>query len=241
MLSIIIPTRNEEKVIAGGLKQFLSFKKKYSLELVVSDGESTDKTVEIAKRFADKIAVRTAGCKHTIAEGRNHGAMVSRGGLLLFFDADVRISDVDFFLSRVVKFFESNPKYIAATANLRVYKTEENWVDFLIHELFNRIICFSTNVPFFHLSKGECQIVRKSAFEKIGGYNEDIVLGEDNDLFWRLCRAGKTYFFKDLVLYHSPRRFRKEGYGKVLVQYLLTGITLLLFRKSHVKEWKPIR
>lgn len=241
MISIIIPTRNEEKYIEAGLKQFVSFKKKFWLELIVSDGESGDKTIKIAEKYADKIALRNAGCKKTIAEGRNHGARLAGGDLLMFFDADVRIPDVNAFLTNVVDFFELRPNVIAATTNLRVYAKEENVIDWLIHGLFNKIICFSTNIPFFHLSKGECQIVRKSAFEMIGGYNEDIVLGEDNDLFWRLCRVGKTHFFKDLVLYHSPRRFRKEGYLKVLIQYILTGVTLLLFRKSHMKEWKPVR
>lgn len=241
MINIIIPTRNEEGYIEAGLKQFLPFKKKFALELIVSDGDSSDNTVKISHKFADKIVHRRKCCNRTIAEGRNHGAMRAKGDLFIFLDADVRIPDVEKFLSRVVSFFENNKKYIAATTNIKVYKEEQNWLDFLVHLMFNKIISFSTHVPFFHLSKGECQIVRKSAFESVGGYNEDIVLGEDNDLFWRLCRMGKTYFFKDLCVFHSPRRFRKDGYLKVLTQYLLSGFTLLFFRKSHLKEWKPIR
>ena len=241
MISIIIPTRNEEKYIGQGLKQFLPFKKKFALELIVSDGDSSDNTVRIAKKFADKIIRRRENCARTIAEGRNHGAMNAKGSLLMFFDADVRIPDVGKFLSRVVCFFYNNKKYIAATTNIKVYEKEQNLLDFFVHLMFNRIISFSTHVPFFHLSKGECQIVRKSAFEAVGGYDEGIVLGEDNDLFWRLCRTGKTFFFMDLCVFHSPRRFRKEGYLRVLVQYLLSGITLLFFRRSHLKEWKPVR
>ena len=53
-ISIIIPTLNEEKLITQTLKQFdCDIKKNFGLEVIVSDGGSTDSTLEIARNYAD--------------------------------------------------------------------------------------------------------------------------------------------------------------------------------------------
>ena len=55
MFSIIIPTLNEESLIAQTITQFDNIKNKYDIEIIVSDSSSTDNTVEIAKRYTDEI------------------------------------------------------------------------------------------------------------------------------------------------------------------------------------------
>ncbi len=92
-----------------------------------------------------------------------------------------------------------------------------------------------------HLSKGECQVVRRAAFEAIGGYDERIVAGEDCDLFQRLSQAGRILFLREMCVYHSPRRFRTWGYRKLLFMYVREAFFLTLFRRSYVSEWEPVR
>ena len=92
-------------------------------------------------------------------------------------------------------------------------------------------LSFPLHVP---LSKGECQLVRRSAFEQVGGYNEKLVAGEDCNLFYRLQKIGKLKYFNRLYVYHSPRRFRKYGYIRVTMIYLREGLSMLFRGKSYV-------
>ena len=105
MLSIVIPTLNEEK----HLKKHLESIKKQDFdncEIIVADAGSSDKTKKIAKDFGCKI---TKG--GTPAQGRNEGAKQARGSLLLFLDADVALTKNS--LLKVLKEFKERKLKIA--------------------------------------------------------------------------------------------------------------------------------
>ena len=79
MLSIIIPTLNEEKYLPVLLESIKKQKFEGDYELIVADAGSQDKTVEIARNFGGKIV--PGGLP---AKGRNQGAAEARGDLFLF-------------------------------------------------------------------------------------------------------------------------------------------------------------
>jgi len=244
-LSIFIPTRNEAKYIGTTLAQFEMFWKKYDLEIIVSDANSTDGTVEIVQHFADlsgqrvKLVQADPG-KQNIAIGCNHGAAQAKAPLLFRIDADVRIPDKDHFLGKIFAYFEKEPSLVGATVPIWVYPEEARASDRLYHVLMNGIIrlSFFLKVP---LAKGECQIVRRPAFEQLGGYDERLTAGEDCNLFYRLQKVGRVKYLSNLRVHHSPRRFRQYGYLPLTMIYLREGLWMLLGRKSYLEEWKPVR
>ena len=76
--SIVVPTFNEERIIAktlGAIRHHLS---NIDYELIVTDDGSTDRTCDIAERYADRV-VRFTGKKGTIGANRNRGARVAHG------------------------------------------------------------------------------------------------------------------------------------------------------------------
>jgi glycosyltransferase involved in cell wall biosynthesis len=242
-ISIIIPTRNEEKYIGRTLTQFEDSLERLNLEIIVSDANSTDKTAEIVREFESRThgrirLVQPEG-KQNIAIGRNAGAARATGDLLMHMDADVRIPELDRFFTLVREKFE-DPKVVAATMPLWIYPEESGLSDKLFHLFMNSTIRISFFFGVF-LAKGECQLVRRSVFEQIGGYNETIVAGEDCNLFYRLHKVGKIPYIYQLCIYHSPRRFRQYGYFKVSMIYLREGIWLLFQHKSYMKEWEQVR
>ena len=88
MLSIIIPTLNEEKYLPKLLESIKkqSFK---DYEIIVADANSKDKTRKIARDYGCKIT--SGGILPAVA--RNNGAKKAAGEILLFIDADCIIEN----------------------------------------------------------------------------------------------------------------------------------------------------
>ena len=85
MVSIIIPTLNEEEYLPR-LLQSIKEQKYKDYEIIVADAGSQDKTLEVAKKYG---AVITGG-GHP-GKGRNEGVKVAHGNAFLFLDADVSL------------------------------------------------------------------------------------------------------------------------------------------------------
>ena len=84
-------------------------------------------------------------------------------------------------------------------------------------------------------------MIRASVFHQIHGYREDLAAGEDNDLFARLSKVGRTHFYAKCFAYHTGRRGHKEGWGKLFLIWTLNLIWVALFNKSYSREWKEVR
>lgn len=241
--SVIIPTRNEAATIGETLRQYTALIDVVDLEIIVSDAHSTDDTAAIVAQwtaqFGDRIRFVQPPGKQNIAIGRNAGAAVATGEIMFHTDADVRLPEPTLFFQTIARHF-ADPNITAATAPIRIYPEEATFTDRFYHWLMNTTIRWSIPLHWC-LAKGECQIVRRSAFEQIGGYDEALVAGEDCNLFYRLQMTGKMLFLKEIAVHHSPRRFRKYGYWKVSYLYFMEGVSRLLVKKSFAREWKVVR
>ena len=241
MISIIIPTLNEESVLERtlvGLKGLQPLE----YELIISDGRSSDRTAEIARRFTDKVVVYSGEARQTIGGGKNLGAALAQGKYLLFLDADATIPDPENFLDRIAVEFEKDENLLGATVRLRVSEGEATLQDRIFSTIFiDWVHYLCNNILRIGSSSGEFQFVRKESFDKIGGYDETMPLGEDNELSRRLARLGRTKMFYDLKIYHTGRRFHKQGWGAVLYKWNAHNLQRLFGIKSSAKEWKPIR
>ncbi len=90
-LSVVVPTLNEELNIGRTLRYIRCFDP--LAELIVVDGGSSDKTVQIAKKFANQVIVKKT---KTIGAARNLGAKAANGEVILFVDADT-LPHIEFF------------------------------------------------------------------------------------------------------------------------------------------------
>ncbi|HUC88695.1 MAG TPA: glycosyltransferase [Candidatus Paceibacterota bacterium] len=240
MISIIIPTLNEEKVIE---KTLASLRKLINVpyEIIISDGKSTDKTVEIAKKYADHVVEYKGQNRQTIAQGRNDGAKAARGDFLVFLDADCVIPDSNEFFSQALRNFNEKKGIIALTGNIRVLKQYETLADRLVFLYMNSFFRFANNVLHKGQAPGEFQMIRKSAFESVHGFREDLVAGEDVDMFLRLSKIGSTFFDKNLTVFHTGRRAHKIGWPRLLWMWFMNSMHVSIFNKSKSKEWTAIR
>jgi glycosyltransferase involved in cell wall biosynthesis len=240
MISIIIPTLNEVKYVGLLLSQFTTeIRKKYDLEIIVSDGGSTDGTVELVKDQVDILLLHDSKTRQTIAEGRNKGAVIAKGKILFFINADTFIKDINRFFQVISKELQ-NPKTIALTCQVSIFPEEETLSDKIFHT-FNNYYFATLNYLGVGMGRGECHIIRRERFFEVGQYNEAIIAGEDFELFTRLARKGKIRFLHNLKIYESPRRYRRYGYLRVLAAWFRNCVYIVLFKKSVPGEWEVIR
>ena len=103
MVSIVIPTLNEEKYLPILLQ---SIKKQdfKDYEIIISDAFSIDKTIEIAKEYGARV-IRDK--KKLPARQRNNGVKIAKGEIILFLDADTKLPD-DFLLTTYSDFTNKN-------------------------------------------------------------------------------------------------------------------------------------
>jgi glycosyltransferase involved in cell wall biosynthesis len=241
MISIVIPTYYEEKIIEFTLR---SLKSQLTIphEIIVSDGGSKDRTVAVAEKYADKVVVFSGAERQTIAQGRNEGARAARGEFLVFLDADCVIRDPDSFFTAALGDFERMGNLVALTALLRVLPEGETLCDRIVTSIVNTVVVFKNNV--LHKGEvpgGEFQMMRKQAFDQIGGFNGQLVTREDRDIFFRLSKIGRTLCDRRLTVFHTGRRAHIVGWGRLIGLFLVNTLSFHVRGKIRSKEWTPVR
>lgn len=232
-ISVIIPTLLEEKYVATTLSKLVKINPR--IDIVVVDGESEDNTVQIAKHFTTKVYKI---CERGISKAKNYGAKLSTGDLLVFLDADV-IPPYDF-TEKVTETFK-DPAIVGATCNILPARPKpRETIFFIFHNLIIRVLTWLPYINFKHF-RGEFLAVRKSDFQKVGGFKESIACLEDHDLARRLSQMGRLAYIKNLTVYESMRRVRKSGLLQVIWLWSINFISYILRGEPISKVWKPVR
>lgn len=222
MLSVIIPTYNEEKNLPGLLESLTSEKRK-DVEIIVADRPGKDRTREIAREYGCRI---TNG--GSPAEGRNQGAQIAKGDMLLFLDGDVRLSPE--FLSKSIEDFKER-KLDIASYHLYPMKGNFKLNRFSIDLLYNR----PQTILKRKFPMGAMGImVKKIIFDKIGGFDTSIKLAEDMYFVQQAAEMGRFGIIKDVPIFMPTRRFDKDGYFRTGFKYLMCG--LHMWFKGPVRE-----
>ena len=216
MISIIIPAYNEENY----LPKLLNCIKKQTYknyEVIVADANSIDKTKQIAKKYGCKIV--KGGLP---AVGRNNGAKVAKGDILLFLDADIKF-DEDFLKNAVNELKERN----LDVAGCYIHPLGDNVIDRIFFSIFNLWI-FATQF-FYPNASGSGIFCKKWLHKKVKGFDETIKLSEDMDYARRCGKFGKFRILRTAKSYVAMRRFEKEGRFKVGLKLLLSAFYRIFF------------
>ena len=235
MISIIIPTYNEEAVIGDTLSRLKSLTLPH--ETIVTDDGSEDQTIQISKKYADKVL--EAGVRRTtFSVNRIRGAAAAQGDFLVFMDSTtVVLDDLNDFFTRALSHFENDPKLMALTGALWVQPELETTMDRIVYIVFNWVHRFKNNVLHIGESSGKFQMMRRDAFEAVGGFNESLVAREDADMFNKLAKSGRTLCDPKLVIYHSGRRAHAIGWPRLLYTWVIETLWVSLFGKALSTNW----
>jgi glycosyltransferase involved in cell wall biosynthesis len=216
MLSIIIPTLNEEKYLPILLSQIKKQNFNGNLEIIIADAGSTDRTLEIARNYGCKII--PGGLP---ARGRNEGAKIAQGDIFLFMDAD-NIFLPENFLKKLLEEFE---KRNLAVASFPIFP-QGNGFDKFAYRLYNVWVNLSQR---FSAWATNSVLVKREVFEKVGGFDEEIKIGEDHYFAKMARKFGKFGFIKTEPVLTSARRLERDGRLKTYFKYILAGIHMFFF------------
>lgn len=226
MLSIIIPTLEEEKYLPF-LLESIKEQEVLNYEIIIADAGSKDKTIEIAKKYNCKIV--KGGLP---AKGRNQGAKIAKGNLLLFLDADMILPDNS--LNKFILEFNKKKLSVAGfllqpwpvCQNIKVGGRKDILLKILYNVFYNIPACILENI--LPHSTGSL-LIKKSLYKKIGGFDESIKLAEDHIYARKARKSGKFGILKSSKIYFSQRRFERDGLAKTYFKYVAGELYIIFF------------
>lgn len=234
-ISVVIPAYNEEDYLGNCIYSIKRQKIDFPYEIIVVDNNSKDKTADIAQKNNVRLVNEK---KQGICFARQAGLDSAKGEIVIYIDADTRLSDG--WLEKVVEYFQKHPKVVGISSNFYFY--DGTLIDNLALFIFRKIIAPLANLVlrFFRrpdIVIGLALVVRTDILRKAGGVNKDFVFyGEETGIADKLNKFGKVRYLRKLHVYTSARRYQKRGRVKTVMLYWLTFILMELGRYGLAKK-----
>jgi len=219
--TVIVPTFNEEKFLQLTLENLRNQTYK-DFELIVKDGLSTDRTVEIASKYTGKVFSER---DTSAGEARNQGAKYIEKdcSIIVFIDADTTLAPNA--MERIVKDFKEHhpsfiiPKYLPrreiARANGKFVQLPNPAIKlwFTFEHLFRKYVD--------NYGGGMCMPIDARSFVSLGGFRGELRVCEDIEFSYRLRKIGRVLVDDKILVFVSTRRYLREGVIRGLLTYLL--------------------
>jgi cellulose synthase/poly-beta-1,6-N-acetylglucosamine synthase-like glycosyltransferase len=203
-VSIIVPVKDEEKVVGRFLKAFLNADyPRGKMEIVVVEDGSVDKTVEMCEKYArqnpDQVKLVRQPKSHGKPSALNCALRHVKGEIVGVFDAD-NVPEQDILL-KAVEYFE-DPSIVAVQGRPYSINADENMLSkYISYEEAVRYETYLKGKDFLNLFvplTGSCYFVRRRVIEEVGGW-DDGSLSEDMELSARLVeRCYKIRYVSDV-------------------------------------------
>lgn len=212
--SIIIPTLNEEKHLEDCFKSLAAQNLK-GFEVIIVDGGSHDRTIELAMGNGFDILEVERRRPHDVSSAKNEGAKHASGDVLFFLDADMMLEPNC--LEVMAKVYQE-PDVIGVAC--RVLPLGGNGIENSMYQLNNLLAWASNLIRVHELSYFSCHSYRKDCFDKVDGFRNDLLALEDLDLSLRIRGMGRFIVTPKTTLWASPRRLRKWSYSGYISKYI---------------------
>ncbi len=220
--SVIIPALNEEELIVHAIR---SAQAAGGVEVIVSDGGSSDGTVQLAERAGARVV---GGARGRGAQ-MNRGAAEAHGDVLVFLHADTILPPG---WPMALEEALARPGCALAAFSLAFRGAAKGPAGLSAVAFFANL-----RAKYLGLPLGDQALsLRRSTFDALGGYPEEPLL-EDLILVRRAARIGTISILKEPV-FSSSRRWRKKGLLRTtLINQLILGAYFLGFSPSRLHRW----
>jgi glycosyltransferase involved in cell wall biosynthesis len=230
VVSVVVPTFNSGKTLETCLRSIQNQRYK-DTELIIVDAFSKDNTRQVAGKFMDSILLLAA----ERSPARNLGARQARGRYVFFIDSDMELT----------------PNVIEECVALSVFRSADAVI--VPEESVGQSYVAKCKRLEKAMRMGEAygeaaRFFKKRAFEFVGGYNENLVIGEDFELTQRLREVGFTIGRCSSTIRHheghvSVRKLAAKlyYYGKTLPNYVSNEPSLALKTSSPIRFARNMR
>lgn len=233
--SIIIPTKNEEKLLPRCLYSLTHQKITVPYEIIIVDSNSTDRTVSIARHYKTRII-------HQPKIGKVYafqkGADEARGSILCFTEADCIVPPN--WISTITNYLSLHPDVVAISGYYTFYSST-SWLQFLIrvgHPIANSIFRL-----IYQSSSLRCSnfAIHTSNYRAAGGFISQYKELYDVELGIRIARTGKIHHVPTMTVQTSDRRFRGRIF-QFLTEFIPSFLfNIVLHRPLSSQIYKDIR
>ena len=200
------PSYNQAKYLEQTIQSVLE--QDYTrLEYLVVDGQSTDNSVEIIKRHADKLTWWVSEKDAGQGDAVNKGIARAKGDIIAWLNSD------DYYLpgtlSAVVKVFEENPDVVMIYGDMLAVDESGQTINTLkFHQLsLQDLLCFQ-------IIGQPSVFFRREAYEKAGGLDIIFHFLLDHHLWIRIAQQGKILHVSQIwsaARYHAEAKNRAKA------------------------------
>lgn len=222
-ITVVMPVLNEEAHLEASVQSILAQSYPSEIELIIALGPSSDGTNKIAKALAKK-------------DKRIKLLDNERGLTTVGLNAAIKIAKHDYIV-RIDAHSEPEPNYFYDGIRILLEQDADEVGGIMQakgHSAFQKAVAYAytsrwgIGAASYHIGgqAGEAEsaylgIFKKSALERVGGYDESIIRGEDWDLAQRIKRTGgKVWFSPQLKVTYWPR----GRFSRLVKQFYSTGV-----------------
>jgi glycosyltransferase involved in cell wall biosynthesis len=242
-VSVILPVRNEAGHIAGTLAAVLA--QDYPpdrMEVIVVDGQSTDRTREIVQALKAPMALQLLDNPRQIAPtALNIGLRAAKGDILVRVDGHTVIAP-DYVRQCVAALQRTGADNAGGTMTA------------VSANAFGEVVAAATSTPFgvgggrFHYSQTEEWVDTvylgawpRAVFERIGLFDEELVRDQDDEFNYRLREQGGRIFHTPRIKSSYTGRTRPTGLWQQYFQYGLWKVRVLQKhpRQMQLRQFVP--
>lgn len=220
-ITVIIVMRNEEKYIRKCLESVINQDyPKDKFEIIVVDGESDDRSIEIIEEYAKDNDIKIIiNKKRILAAGWNIGIKAAKGEIVIRPDAHSYIERD--FINKNVETLINHPDAICVGGKIESISLDGTMAKSITNVLSSP---FGVGNSYFRIGSKAKYVdtvaygaYRKEIFDKIGYFNEELERNQDLELHSRIKKyGGKFYFNPEIKSYYFTRStlkgFAKQAY-----------------------------
>ena len=202
-ISIIIPILNEAKTITSLLNYLIESSLKENIaDIIVVDGGSTDNSVEVVSDFKNILLINSEKGR---AKQMNAGAKKATGCVLYFLHADSLPPE------KYDKYIIEAIDHGSGSGCFRMKFDSAHWI--------LKIAGWLTQLNWKSCRGGDQSLfVDKDLFFEVGGYNEKLLIYEDNDLIYKLYKCSKFKVIQKWIK-TSARRYNSNGVCRLQIHF----------------------
>lgn len=196
VVSVIVPTRNRAKLLPRAIDSILN--QTYdNLEVIIIDGHSTDDTINVINGYSDsRIRYYSQKIQKNGAQATNEGIEKSRGKYIAFLDDDDEwLQDK---LEKQVCLLDSLPDDYGMVYCWMDYYDQSGEILHQTHpdirgDIFEQVLLKES------IAGTPTYLIRKSVIDKVGGFDTNLVFGDDGEFVRRVAKNFKIDFVPEVL------------------------------------------